>query len=95
MPSANGHHNDGQGANGKNGANRPRAEWIARRMAENPDGNFSQMHYARRGVITGEMEYVARKEKLPPEMVRDEVARGRMKAARYPWRSSGGGTVPL
>jgi phosphomethylpyrimidine synthase len=36
------------------------------------------MHYARKGQITGEMEYVARREKLTPELVRDEVARGRM-----------------
>ncbi len=74
MSSANGHNN----GNGSNGANRPRAEWIGRRKAENTDGNFSQMHYARRGVITEEMEYIARKEKLSPELVRDEVARGRM-----------------
>jgi len=36
------------------------------------------MHYARKGLITEEMEYVARREKLTPELVRDEVARGRM-----------------
>ena len=36
------------------------------------------MHYARKGQITGEMEYVARRERLAPELVRDEVARGRM-----------------
>src|SRR5882724_6111848 len=65
------------------GANvaKPRAEWIARRRAEavnSGDGNFSQMHYARKGVITEEMEYIAHKEKLTPELVRDEVARGRM-----------------
>ena len=36
------------------------------------------MHYARKGQITGEMEYVAKREKLTPELVRDEVARGRM-----------------
>src|ERR1700738_3013364 len=57
---------------------KPRAEWIASRKAENSDGNFSQMRYARRGVITEEMEYVARREKLSAELVRDEVARGRM-----------------
>jgi phosphomethylpyrimidine synthase len=74
MPSANGHNN----GNGNNGANLPRAEWITRRKAENTDGNFSQMRYARRGVITEEMEYIARKEKLSPELVRDEVARGRL-----------------
>ena len=42
------------------------------------DGNFSQMHYARQGVITEEMAFIAHKEKLTPELVRDEVARGRM-----------------
>jgi len=57
---------------------RPRAEWIAQRKAQNSDGNFSQMHYARKGKITEEMEYVARREKLSPELVRDEVGRGRM-----------------
>jgi len=36
------------------------------------------MHYARKGIITGEMEYVARRENLDPELVRSEVARGRM-----------------
>ncbi|PYX70113.1 MAG: thiamine biosynthesis protein ThiC, partial [Acidobacteria bacterium] len=36
------------------------------------------MHYARRGVITEEMSFIAHKEKLAPELVRDEVARGRM-----------------
>jgi phosphomethylpyrimidine synthase len=36
------------------------------------------MHYARRGVISEEMSYVAAKEKIAPELVRDEVARGRM-----------------
>src|SRR6185312_17505166 len=55
-----------------------RAAWIARRKAENTNGNFSQMHYARKGVITEEMGYIAHKEKLAPELVRDEVARGRM-----------------
>jgi hydroxymethylpyrimidine synthase len=36
------------------------------------------MHFARQGVITEEMEYVARRENLPPELIRSEVARGRM-----------------
>ncbi len=38
----------------------------------------TQMDYAREGVITPEMEYVAQREQLPVELVRDEVARGRM-----------------
>ncbi len=37
----------------------------------------TQMHYARRGLITPEMEFVALREALSPEFVRDEVARGR------------------
>src|SRR5260370_16363778 len=36
------------------------------------------MHYAAKGVVTEEMEYIAKKEKLSPEVVRDEVAAGRM-----------------
>ena len=56
----------------------PRRDWITRRQAENRDKNVSQMHYARLGIVTEEMEYVAGREKLSPELVRDEVARGRM-----------------
>ncbi len=37
----------------------------------------TQMHYARRGEITAEMQFVAIREGLTPEFVRDEVARGR------------------
>ena len=65
-----------------------RDAWIDKRTAQaNGNGssekvngtarNFSQMHYARQGVITEEMEYVAKREKLSPELVRSEVARGR------------------
>jgi phosphomethylpyrimidine synthase len=36
------------------------------------------MHYARQGVVTEEMEFVAKRENLSAETVRDEVARGRM-----------------
>src|SRR5450432_4868341 len=66
--------------NGTNGQSvpKPRAEWIASRRSSNTDGNFSQMRYARRGVITEEMQYIAHREKITPELVRDEVARGRM-----------------
>ncbi|MGD0098947.1 MAG: phosphomethylpyrimidine synthase ThiC, partial [Acidobacteriota bacterium] len=40
-------------------------------------GIVTQMHYARKGIITPEMEFVALRENLAPEFVRDEVARGR------------------
>ncbi len=52
-----------------------RTEWIARRGG---DSARTQMHYARLGEITGEMSVVARRESIAPELVRDEVARGRM-----------------
>jgi phosphomethylpyrimidine synthase len=42
-----------------------------------PGANVTQMHYARRGEITREMEYIAIRENCTPEFVRDEVARGR------------------
>src|SRR5438445_7856293 len=40
--------------------------------------NMSQMHLARQGVLTEEIQYVAKREKLEPELIRSEVARGRM-----------------
>ncbi len=52
-----------------------RTEWVAKRQS---DRVRTQMHYARKGIVTEEMEYVAGREKLAPELVRDEVARGRM-----------------
>src|SRR5262249_28815130 len=52
-----------------------RKEWVAKR--EN-DWIRTQMHYARQGIVTEEMHYVARRENLTPELVRSEVARGRM-----------------
>ena len=52
-----------------------RTEWVAKRQN---DRVRTQMHYARQGVITEEMHYVAKRESLSPETVRAEVARGRM-----------------
>ena len=37
----------------------------------------TQLHHARRGAVTEEMEFVALREGFDPEFVRDEVARGR------------------
>ncbi|MFF2089494.1 phosphomethylpyrimidine synthase ThiC [Paenibacillus sp. NPDC058174] len=39
--------------------------------------NVTQMHYARKGIITPEMEYIAIRENVAPEFVRNEVAAGR------------------
>ncbi|MFC5929215.1 phosphomethylpyrimidine synthase ThiC [Cryobacterium melibiosiphilum] len=41
------------------------------------DGAATQLVWARAGIITPEMAYIAAREGLAPELVRDEVARGR------------------
>src|SRR5204862_82440 len=40
-------------------------------------GNATQMHWAKKGVVTPEMEFVAIRENVEPELVRSEIARGR------------------
>src|SRR3954465_4684224 len=80
---ASGNGRNGNGASGNKNEARPalRGDWVAKRKAEaarSGDINLSQMHFARKGVVTEEMEYVAAREKLTAELVRDEVARGRM-----------------
>ncbi len=51
-----------------------RKEWVRKRTGP----VVTQMHYARKGIVTEEMEFVAKRENLSPELVRAEVARGRM-----------------
>ncbi|RXJ97652.1 phosphomethylpyrimidine synthase [Arcobacter sp. CECT 8986] len=38
----------------------------------------TQMYYAKRGIITPDMEYVAKVENIEPELVRKEIERGRL-----------------
>ena len=52
-----------------------RSAWIEKRRGS---ANVSQLHYARQGVVTEEMAYVAKRENLPESLVMEEVARGRM-----------------
>jgi len=52
-----------------------RSQWVSERK---DDKVRTQMHYAKKGIITKEMEYVAKVEDILPELVRSEVARGRM-----------------
>ncbi|AXS59999.1 phosphomethylpyrimidine synthase ThiC [Bacillus velezensis] len=42
-----------------------------------PGKNVTQLHYARKGIITPEMEFIAIREHVSPEFVREEVANGR------------------
>jgi phosphomethylpyrimidine synthase len=65
-----------RGADPHQGLPKLRQPWIDRRVARG-DSNHSQMHYARAGEITEEMRFVALREACAPELVRDEVARGR------------------
>ncbi|MEN6603508.1 MAG: phosphomethylpyrimidine synthase ThiC [Bryobacteraceae bacterium] len=52
-----------------------REDWVAKRQH---DPIRTQMHYARKGIVTEEMEFVARAEHLDAEFVRQEVATGRL-----------------
>ena len=64
-----------RGVDPKDGLPKIRQSWVDAR-----DGRFeryTQMHFARRGMITDEMQFVAAREGVSAEFVRDEVARGR------------------
>src|SRR5262249_35902987 len=62
------------GHDARSGLLKLREEWIRPRRGHD---RVTQMHYARKGEITPEMEFVALREGLPAELVRSEVARGR------------------
>jgi len=66
-----------QGFDPHKGLPKLRKPWIDARMLDGDSGNRSQMHYARRGIITHEMKFVALRENVTPEFVRDEIAVGR------------------
>lgn len=52
-----------------------RKEWVEKRKN---DPVKTQMYYAKQGIITEEMSYVANIENLDPETVRSEIAKGRL-----------------
>ena len=52
-----------------------RNEWID---SQEHDPIRSQMHYARQGLLSSEMHYVAKREDLTPELIQQEVGSGRM-----------------
>jgi len=57
---------------------------IKRPLRARAGANVSQMHYARRGIITPEMEYVAIRENLGRDMIRDHVRDGESFGAAIP-----------
>lgn len=65
-----------QGHPPREGLPKLRRQWIERREARG-DRCFTQMYYAKKGMITEEMLFCAVREGLDPEFVRSEVARGR------------------
>lgn len=52
-----------------------RKQWIESRKN---DKIKTQLHYAKKGIITPEMEYIANKEGISSETIRKEVAKGRL-----------------
>jgi phosphomethylpyrimidine synthase len=52
-----------------------RSDWVAKRKN---DKIRTQLYYARQGIVTEEMHFIAQRESLPVELVRSEVARGRL-----------------
>ncbi|MFC0205938.1 phosphomethylpyrimidine synthase ThiC [Novosphingobium soli] len=57
---------------------------VRRPLRAKPGANVSQMHYARRGIITPEMEYVAERENLGRAMLKDHVRDGQDWGASIP-----------
>ncbi len=51
-----------------------RQAWIEKRSS---DATPTQLYYARQGIVTEEMAFIAEREKMEAEFVRSEVARGR------------------
>ncbi|WP_413375492.1 phosphomethylpyrimidine synthase ThiC [Alkalihalobacillus sp. 1P02AB] len=63
--------------NGRTKNTVPLPEMKQRPLKAKANQNVTQLHYARKGIITPEMEFIAIREKMTPEFVRDEVAKGR------------------
>mmetsp|Transcript_18421 Transcript_18421/g.40108 ORF Transcript_18421/g.40108 Transcript_18421/m.40108 type:complete len:626 (-) Transcript_18421:286-2163(-) len=64
-----------QGFDPKVGIPKLRKDWVAAR--EGKFERYTQMHFAKKGMITEEMLFVAEREGVEPEFVRSEIARGR------------------
>lgn len=65
-----------QGVNPREGLPKLRKSWVGRREQKG-DTTPTQMWYAKQGIVTEEMAYVAAREGMDPQFVLSEVARGR------------------
>eukprot|EP00640_Fibrocapsa_japonica_P000772 CAMPEP_0113952890 /NCGR_PEP_ID=MMETSP1339-20121228/90675_1 /TAXON_ID=94617 /ORGANISM="Fibrocapsa japonica" /LENGTH=609 /DNA_ID=CAMNT_0000961565 /DNA_START=47 /DNA_END=1873 /DNA_ORIENTATION=+ /assembly_acc=CAM_ASM_000762 len=63
-----------QGVHCKEGLSKLRAPWVERRKG---DKRRTQMYYAKKGIVTEEMAFVAAREGMPVDFIMSEVARGR------------------
>jgi phosphomethylpyrimidine synthase len=63
-----------QGCDVREGLPKLRKDWIAARAGS---GGVTQLYFARKGIVTPEMAFIALREGFDPEFVRAEVARGR------------------
>ena len=75
---------NGQLGPDRSGGVQPFPNVVRRPLRAKAGQNVSQMHYARRGIITPEMEYVATRENLGREMIRDHVRDGESFGAAIP-----------
>jgi len=66
-----------EGIDPSQGLPRLRQGWIEARGDHLGTQNCTQLHYARKGIITEEMRFIAIREGLSAEFVRNEVAQGR------------------
>jgi len=57
---------------------------VRRPLRAKPGRNVTQMHYARRGIITPEMEYVAERENLGREILKEQMRDGNSWGAQIP-----------
>ncbi|GAA4043248.1 phosphomethylpyrimidine synthase ThiC [Parerythrobacter jejuensis] len=57
---------------------------VKRPLRAKPGKNVSQMHYARQGIITPEMEYVAERENLGRDYIRGKIVEGESWGAEIP-----------
>lgn len=74
--------------NPREGIPKLRQDWVAARDAAG-DTCQTQMFYARQGVITAEMAYVAAREGMDPEFVRSEVGELPERPCLHPGKLTG------
>jgi phosphomethylpyrimidine synthase len=75
---------NGQLGPDRSGGVRPFPNVVQRPLRAKPGANVSQMHYARRGIITPEMEYVAERENLGRERLAQYIRDGESFGAAIP-----------